>query len=936
MITLSELERCYGIGNHRAKRLIDAGKLILIKEGGKGHPTYVSRESANCFLKEQENFLENHIYAKQVLDELQIMNRNQIPKYLVEYDKLNKDFKLEPNFLRLVKLPENYYGIANQIYFFKKQDVIKLQKDYVNLVEARKIVGINDGSSFTKWLKIRPNIQIFSFGLLRHQRFIRKDQLQNTITYNEQKKIEKQNEANNRKNKYVNNSEAMNLLSLSKTYFDKVVNSGLLSPSSKPEDNTILLYEKSEVLALVELQKEKYAELSELYYSKTDIEEIYPDLSIDSINKAERIKKIPLPPYLTPFFRKGIEKWDFTGKWLYLKTDVDKYHSDTQKRNAIFNEANYSIPFDEYKRRLSILRISFPVETKTTEKLWLEYVEEILRNSDGNQTYTTSNYVTILIRAAEGIVDNIEKEIFKYTSNQLNIKLLNNENIPRSSREYIFSYLVFVDKVISLKQQTKSSGRTKQKAFNIDRLINPRKLPRSSLETKKYSEDEYQLLFNYTIDIKLHKQKAIKDALDFIQGKKSTSSYKKYDSVWLYVLVHLNNAWRHSDCLQIPRISLVGTKVKNLEWLLQNDLSKDDVKKIIFRIKAADMSVSKTGEARNFFCSTKVEEAMATAIAICELRTRAINDLSDTIIYKINNKGTLAQGPKKAFFKGLIKENKNFDFQNRAMNRTLLSLIAYIQSVSGNGEDSEYLRILRSHVDFESTNTYITISQERLDQIALQLFDRDMFGHIPDVLAELLFGKQNEEQKQTENIKLVKQEFGDIYKIEETAYFLNEIQGIKEQASQAFLTNHQEYKDIIESIIRDMSSEEAKSLFKRIITGQLPSKQKHYQCIVSETNCKFPGRNCDECPLSIPHFYALSSLVERIFKKATIIYKELEEELPEAELTRLANWIALDLDLLKDAQRKYGKHEIAMLATGINQKLKLINPIRPYQTIGGI
>src|SRR5690606_24505826 len=119
-------------------------------------------------------------------------------------------------------------------------------------------------------------------------------------------------------------------------------------------------------------------------------------------------------------------------------------------------------------------------------------------------------------------------------------------------------------------------------------------------------------------------------------------------------------------------------------------------------------------------------------------------------------------------------DKKNFDFQNRAMNRTLLSLMAYIQSVSGNGHDSEYIKILRSHVDFETTNIYINIPQERLDQIALQLFDRDMFGHIPDVLAELIFGKQTEEEKQTENIKIIKQKFGDIYKIEETANFLNE------------------------------------------------------------------------------------------------------------------------------------------------------------------
>lgn len=928
MITLSELNKIYGIGKSRAKRLIDAGKLILIQKGD-NCPPYISKESVIRFLDEQKQFFENYIYYKEFLDDFPVLAYNGITKYKNEYDELNKDFNLEPDFMKPVLLSDNYYDNATKVHYFKKRDVQKLRKDYIRFIEAKEIADIADCSRFTTWLKRRPNIQTFSFGPFKYQKFIRKDQLQYAITYFEQHKTKNKSENNNEN---LNKSQAKKLLSLSDRYFDTIVNLGLLSPSNETEDNKSCFFKRADVLALVDLQKEQYSELSNLYYSKAEIEAKYPDFLPDAINKTKKINKIPLPPLLTPFFKKGGGQWDFVGKWFYFKTDVDKFHTEVQIRNSIFNEANYSIPFDEYKRRIMILRISFPDGTQTTEKLWFEYVEEILKNSSENQLYTTSGYIGALTTATEALVDNIENEIFTYTSNELNLMLLSNENIPRGSREYIFQYLLFVDKVITLKEQTKSSTHTTKRPFNVNRLINPRKLPRSNLETKIYSYEEYDLLFNYTINIDLHKPKAIKDAVDFIQGKKKSRAYKKYDSAWLYVLLHLNNAWRHSDCLQVPRISLAGTSIRDLNWLLENDIDEADVKKIIFRLKAADMSVSKTGAVRNFFCSSEVEKAIATAIVICELRTRAINDLSDTIIYKINTSGIFAKGPKNAFFKEF--NCRDFDFQNRALNRTFLSLVAYIQSVSGNSSDSEYLRILRSHVDFETTNKYITIPQERLDQISLQLFDRDMFGHIPQVLAELIFGKQTEESAQTENIKLVKQKFGDIYKIEETAFFLDKIQDIKAHASQTFLKNNEEYKDIIESIIRDMPPEEVNSLFNKVITGQLPSKKKHYQCIASEANCKFPGRDCDECPLSIPHFYALSSLIERIFKKATTIYKSMEEDLPEAEKTRLANWIALDLELLQDAQRKYGKQEIAMFATGITKKLKLINPIRAFQTIG--
>ena len=191
MISLSELERSYGIGNNRAKRLIDAGKLTLIKEGGMGVPTYVSRESVNCFLEEQEQFLKNHIYYRDFFDNFPVIANYKIIKYINDYDKLNKDFNLEPDFMKVIELPVNYYGIATQIYYFKKKDVEKLQNDYINLIEAKEISGIAQSSNFTKWLNRRPNIQVFRFGFGRHQKFIRKDQLRYAINYFEQKNLKR-------------------------------------------------------------------------------------------------------------------------------------------------------------------------------------------------------------------------------------------------------------------------------------------------------------------------------------------------------------------------------------------------------------------------------------------------------------------------------------------------------------------------------------------------------------------------------------------------------------------------------------------------------------------------------------------------------------------------------------------------------------------------
>lgn len=925
MIKLSELNKLYGIGIHRAKRLIKVGKLILHKDNTDDKEIYVTSKSLENFLIEQNNFNQTYIYFKDFLNEFPVLAAYRIHTYIDNYEKLNANFTSNLDFLKINTLEENYYGNNKQVLFFKKSDVELLRNEYVDLIEAKKLAGIAECSCMTKWLSKRPNIEIFSFGPVKHQRFIHKDLLNYAINYFDNIKAEKNKVKIKRE---ISKAQARNILSLSENYFDAIVKSGLLSSLYKDDISGIIYFNKSDVLDLVELQKKEYAHLSKTYYSKNEIIEKYPNLIIDSINKLKRISKIVLPPLLTPLFISGEKKWEMPGKYLYSKKDIDKFNDDILLRNDIYNSGQNTDAFDEYKRRLTILRIEFDERHKITEKVWFNYVEEILKSSPDIQTYTSLNYINVLTNAAEGIKENIDKEIYNYTSNQLNILLLNNENIPRSAREHIYQYLIFLEKVVTLNLKVNNSLK---RPYRIEKLINPRKLPRNSQEVKIYSYEEYQNLFNYAINVEIHKQESIYSIQDYLEGKTDTKTYTKYDSVWLYVLLHLNNAWRHSDCINIPRITLVGTEIKDLNWLLNNNISKEDAKKIIFRLKAADMIISKTGAERNFFCSEEVEVALATAIAICELRTRIVDDTAETIIYKLDSKGSLAKKPRSVFFKKF--EDPAFSFQNRAMNRTLLSLMIYIQSITGNSSDSEYIRILRSHVDFETTNIYITIPQERIDTIALQLFDRDMFGHIPQVLSELVFGKSNDETTVTKNINLIKDSFGDLYKVEEMARFLNNIHIIKSQASQKFLTENKEYESIVENIIRTMSKEEVNSLFQRTLTSQLSSKEKGYQCLVSESDCKFPGRTCTVCPLAIPNFYALSALIEGIFKKIDVIEKSLNEDLPVAEKTRLANWIALDLDLLEDAQKKYGKQEITLFATGIMEKLKSINPIRSYQTI---
>lgn len=917
MITLNELNRRHGIGKRKANRLIEIGKLTLLSRSTeRPFRTYVSEKSVESFLSEKAEFEKTYILCKSVFKMLDLSSLT-FYKYLENREQLNSTFNQEDDFFKIHELPENYYGISDQRYFFKRKDLEILQRDYITIAQAQQLVGQKDNSGFSSWLQRRPQLQVFCFGeIQRIARFVKKSALLEVHRSFKPKRPGPQYD----KDKYLSFKDAQQTLQLSNRYFENLIEEKKLVPSKNI--GRALFFDKLQVNALVMIQHQEYKRLNKQYMTYPQILAEYPDLNSNNLSVTKRIRKIKLPALLSTVFKSKHDQLGL-GKYLYLKEDVKEYYKFITVLTATHIEANYNDPFKEYIRRFQINNLAFSDRCNITEQFWNEYAAEFILSRQ-SRAYDVTSEIWCLIRVAEALTQLLGKEVFEYSARELNLLLLNNTQIVRRAREEIYQFLLFIDKVFMLRQS--------KKPFQIESLINPRKLQRENREKKVYSYSEYESFFTYVTDIITHKKNATSQALNHAEMK--NIKYNGYDSMWLYMLIHLNNAWRHSDCQLIPRISLEGTEIKNLQWLYDNDLSDEDVKKIIFRLKCTPMIVSKTQVERNFFCAPEVERPLATAIAICEMRTSAFNNDSLTIVSGISNENgrMLKQRSLNAFFQN-YHDKDTFSFSNRAMNRTIISLVHCIQTFYGNDTDTEYLKILRSHADFETTDIYNQIPQERIDVIAMHLFDRDMFGHIPNVIASLLFGSPTSESVQTSRIKEVKDNLGSIYKLEETAEFLNTMHDFNVKASRDFIEQHAEYKDIVEILIKEMPLEEASSLYRKIVTRQLPSKEKHHQCLVSESQCKFPGRDCGGCPLSIPQFYSISSLVERIFRKIQSIENALSENLPESELTRMANWLELDLDLLKYAQIKYGKQEVAMFATDLNKKLQDIGSLHAYQTI---
>jgi hypothetical protein len=248
------------------------------------------------------------------------------------------------------------------------------------------------------------------------------------------------------------------------------------------------------------------------------------------------------------------------------------------------------------------------------------------------------------------------------TANHINLALFN-ENIPFSYQKIFYSFInVIYGKLIE---------KNRKKLFKLERIINPHQKKIVPKDKTIYNYEDYKSLFSFATNLHLHKRKAIEDVKRQVNQKTITQnssnkikrqSIYNYDSSWLYVLIHLNNAWRHKDVIRFPKINLSELSIQNinLDWLEENE---------------------------SYFIILYVSLA-------CKKRTHA--------------------------------------------------------------SALEVAQRLRAHFDFETTNIYIFIPEEELNDLTHQLFIREHFGYIPDLFAEVLFGSKNDCEQRTKEIVAIK------------------------------------------------------------------------------------------------------------------------------------------------------------------------------------
>ncbi|MDQ0214067.1 hypothetical protein J2S13_000462 [Oikeobacillus pervagus] len=590
-------------------------------------------------------------------------------------------------------------------------------------------------------------------------------------------------------------------------------------------------------------------------------------------------------------------------EYIYPKSIVNEIVQENELKEVV---TTISDNIDAYEYVLESLEIKFHNSNSFTCKEWKKFVHRILRNT--SESVETIHYTIFRYAKCTGILIEFlsDKELYELTSNHINLALFN-ETIPFRYQVIFYSFINSI--------YNKLIEKNKKKLLKLARIINPHEKEIIPKDKSIYDYQDYKSLFNFATNFPLHKRNAIEDVKKQMNqtvltqnasGKIKRQKTYNYDSSWLYVLVHLNNAWRHKDVIRFPKIDLTELSVPNinLDWLEQNDLCYEDARRIIHQVMRKDLRTTKTNATNRFFCSKDVTLSLATVAVICELRRAATTPKYEYLINFNTIRNEFASRHKSTFFKGF---NAEFIFENRKMNRSLLSYTYYLLVKKGHSQAAlEVAQRLRAHFDFETTNIYIFIPEEELNNLTHQLFIREHFGYIPDLFAEVLFGNKDDREKRTKEILTVKQMFGDIYNIECTAGFLNTLQAEKKKVSDMILS---------------MGFEEAADYMFKLDAQLLPSKEDDVQCLIGLENCIKHNIACRNCPMSVPNFYALSSLADSLTNRVQQL-TSLEKEECKTEKTKIANIFSIEMDQWIKATEKFGKEIIYKFVEGGSQALK--------------
>lgn len=500
----------------------------------------------------------------------------------------------------------------------------------------------------------------------------------------------------------------------------------------------------------------------------------------------------------------------------------------------------------------------FNEQSNYTHKVWFDYVHRTLKNTT-QKGVGLDKLINNFIRLSIIIKDILDKhevlEIYLITSKRWNLVLKTMDTI--SVKIDVFRFLKYVHSDLSFLKNKKINC-----CFNIQDIDNPNYIVEGELNDSKnestiYDFEVYSEVFNYCTNLDMH-------IIFSIQEIKNTNTVT-YVSTWLYVMLHLNNAWRHGDVRDFPIINNIEylineAGINNFEWFEENTLDIKIARAIVEKVRQWEIIISKTQVRGAFFCSDELAPSLATAIIILTLYRKEFSLVDELRLMIFNNKhDNVSSNQLNSFFSNL--NIKDFTFYSRKFNKTIMSYVYYIANLSGDPKSALYSKLMRQHVDINSTIDYLDF--RGINTLTKQLFQRGEFGYVATLLVH----------------KLNKFEIGTFEEVTEQVCRLNTIFNNAQSISTTigFLNNVSGNYDDVNEYLETKTFREIQELITNLFTRKLTSLEgSDVQCLFGGgDNCKLPDEDftCFDCNFHIPTVYSLSTLCEYLHKDIDLFFE---------------------------------------------------------------
>lgn len=585
------------------------------------------------------------------------------------------------------------------------------------------------------------------------------------------------------------------------------------------------------------------------------------------------------------------------GTFAFKKADIEKKVIEYKKRMAIL-DLN-SISGDNYSNTFEI-RLNnyidwdeFLPDSEYTRERWIYYVKDWLDRTNAKRK-TANVLINRFVLCTPYLKDFIDragkKEIYDLTSNEVNLVMRSIDVLTHFKTIKLFLGFVVSDRI--------SKGLPTN--FKISQIINEYEvfvLSESDKESNIYSFEEYAKVFDYCADIKSRVNISIKEI-------EKQGTYK-YLSTWLYVILHLNNAWRNGNIIDFPRFYvddiLNENNIITMDWFKENTIDIHTARRVVFRVVQKEIEVYKTQVKGAFFCSDELAPAFATAVLMLSLKHRENVDKQGPIMIFGTLHNEINESMTKNFFKGIDIEG--FQFGSKKFNKTVMTFIYYIANITGDSKALVYAMKLRAHIEASTaTNHYLILDKDKIAALGAQLFKRGEFGYIPTLLAKKLNGGKLNFEETTKEVELINQSFWDIVQLNTTVGFMNDMMAKKRS---------------VFDFIDNMTLSEAQECYTDLYLRNSPSKDStDIQCPFGKKNCKHTEINdCFDCEFHIPTIHALTDLTKRM----KIAIEGYQNATALTEKFRYVLSVERKKVIIKEAMAKFGK-ELVYEYLGMNRE----------------